>query len=142
MCHSECNWTKKGWGLLPAIAAGDSLVQPLLVLVEHLGVAQAGAEATEQDAVQSGLGLRQAVVDPESLLASHDQPMLAEVRQVPGDGRLRDAQSLEEMAHADLLPLTAQQVEEAKTYGVGERLERPSRFVESRRCLPCALHSD
>ena len=133
---------QKKVGLFPSPAAGDPSGQPLLVLAEDLWVAQAGAEAAEQDAVQPGLGLRQAVVDPESLLAPDDQPVLAEVRQVPGDGRLGDAQGLEEMADAHLVPLAAEQVQEAQAHGVGERLERPGGLVKSRWCLSCVLHSE
>src|SRR6516164_8935762 len=90
--------------LLTVPAAGNPPGQPLLILAEDLRVAQAGAEAAEQDAVQPRLGLRQAVVDPEPLLPTNDQAVLSQVRQVPGDGRLGDAKRLEEMAHAYLVP--------------------------------------
>ena len=136
----ECNRAKKT-GLFSAIATGDCSAQSFLVLAEHFRVTQAGAEATEQDAVQSGFGLCQAVMDPESLLAAHNHSMLAEVRQVPGDSRLRNAKGLVEMAHAHLLPLAAQEAEEAKTYGVCEGLERPSRFLKFVSAIGYRLHS-
>jgi hypothetical protein len=110
--------------LFPSTAASDPLIQPLLVLAEDIGVAQASAKAAEQDTVQTRLGLGQAVVDPETLLAPHDDPVLAEVRQVTGDGRLRDAQSLKQMADAYLFLLTTEQIQESQPHGICERLER------------------
>ena len=72
--------------------------------------------------MQPRLGLRQPVVDPEPLLAAGDEPMLAQIGKVPGDGRLGDAQGLEEMADAHLVPLAAEQIQEAQRTGSANAL--------------------
>ncbi len=51
---------------------------------------------------------------------------------MPGDSWLGDAQSLEEMADAYLVPLAAEQIQEAQPHRVGKRFERTGGLVESR----------
>ena len=95
----------------------------MAVLSEDFGVAEAAIEAAEEDAMQTGPGSCQAIMDPEPLLAADDQSMLAEVGEVSGDRGLRKRQGLVQMADADLLAIAGEQVQEAKAHGVSKRLE-------------------
>src|SRR5262249_16268284 len=121
--HCEYTRPKKSPRTSPlafAPAAGGHPGEALVVLAEDFGVAQAGAEAAEQDAVQAGLRPGQAVVDPQALLPADDQAVLPEVGQVPGDGRLGQRQRLVQVADADLVPVAAEEVQEPEPHGVGE----------------------
>jgi hypothetical protein len=92
-------------------AARDRTFQSLAVLEEEIGVSQAAIEAAEEDTLQSRLRLGQAVVDPETLFAAGNQPILAEVSQVPRHRGLGQLQGLVEVADTDFIPVAREQVQ-------------------------------
>src|SRR5271157_4068440 len=120
--------------------ARDPPGHPLLILPEDLGGSQAGAEAAQQDAVQARPGLGEAVVDPEPLLAPHDQAVLAKVGQMSGDSRLGQFEGFMKMTDAHLFLFSAQQVEQAEPDRVRKCLEHAGRFVEAGTWCHRTLH--
>ena len=128
MCLGKYTRRKKG-SRLPA--EGHEPGETLAVLEEDLVVAQAGPDAADQGPVQVRPGLGEPVMDPQPFLATDDQPVLPEVRQVSRDGRLGQSQRLVEVADAHLR-VSGQEVQEPEPHRVGERLQRPGRVVQGR----------
>ena len=90
--------------------------------------------------MQARLGLGETVVDPETLLAPHDQAVLAKVGQMSGDSRLGEFEGSMKMTDTDLFLFSAQEVEQADPDRVRKCLEQAGRFVETGTWCHRAIH--
>src|SRR4051812_5228100 len=83
-------------------AAAGPLLEPLAVSAHRFYLRQRAANRVD-DGATHGIGDRtEAVVNPQSVAPSLDEPGLPQVREVPRRLRLRDPEALVDVAHADL----------------------------------------
>lgn len=100
-----------------------------------LGVSLHGVEMPEHvrhcvlDCREEGIGcVGETVMNPQAFTSRLDQPCLSKIRKMPRYLRLRQLQTLVDIADADLA--SQQQPHDAKSGGIAERLKQPAHAVE------------
>ncbi len=97
------------------------MLELLPVPLQDLDFPEAHPDAIGKLPVQLAGRLRQPVMHPQSLFPADDQSPFPEIRQVAGNRRLRQTESLMEMADAHLA--IRQEIQQPEAYRISERLE-------------------